>query len=218
MKKILITGGAGYIGSQIVTDLINKNYDVIVIDNLSTGFKSLVNKKAKFYKYDISDKKNISKIIKKFNVESVIHCAASTNVKESELNPKKYFNNNVKKTEVFLNSLAHSSVKNIIYSSTCAVYGKIKNNVSENSRLKPDNNYGKTKVLAEKLIIKYSKKYNLNYAILRFFNVGGSDVKNKIGCVSNNNQLIKNFCEAIKKNITKLKFLVIIIKLMMAPV
>ncbi len=205
MKKVLITGGAGYIGSKIVTDLINKKLKVYVIDNLSTGYKYLINKKSRFYKYDIADKIKIQKIIKKFDIDSVIHCAAYTNVKESETKPKKYFLNNVNKTETFLNSLENTSVRNIIYSSTCAVYGKIKKKVNEKSKLKPDNYYGKTKVLAEKLIIRYSKKNNLNYAILRFFNVGGSDLKNRIGCVKNNNQLLKNFSEEIKKKTYKLK-------------
>ena len=205
MKKILITGGAGYIGSKIVTDFINKNYKVYVIDNLSTGFKYLINKKAKFYKCDIANQIKIKKIITKFKIDSVIHCAASTNVKESEMKPKKYLLNNVNKTELFLNSLRDTSVKNIIYSSTCAVYGKIKIKVNERSKLKPDNYYGKTKVLAEKLVVKFSKKYNLNYALLRFFNVGGSDLKNKIGCVKNNNQLLKNFSEEIKRKTYKIK-------------
>ena len=205
MKKILVTGGAGYIGSKIVTDLINKNLEVFVIDNLSTGFKYLINKKAKFYKCDIADKVRIKKIINNYNVDSVIHCAASTNVKESETNSRKYLINNVKKTEIFLNLIKQTSVKNIIYSSTCAVYGKVKKKVNEKSKLKPDNYYGKTKVLAEKLVIKYSKKNRLNYAILRFFNVGGSDIKNKIGCVKNNNQLLKNFSEEIKKKTYKIK-------------
>ena len=205
MKKILVTGGAGYIGSKIVTDLINKNLEVFVIDNLSTGFKYLINKKAKFYNCDIADKVRIKKIITKCNIDSVIHCAASTNVKESETNSRKYLINNVKKTEIFLNSIKQTSVKNIIYSSTCAVYGKVKKKVNEKSKLKPENYYGKTKVLAEKLVIQYSKKNRLNYAILRFFNVGGSDIKNKIGCVKNNNQLLKNFSEEIKKKTYKIK-------------
>lgn len=205
MNKILVTGGAGYIGSKIVTDLIKKKFDVYVVDNLSTGFKSLVNKKAKFFRLDISEQVKIKKIIKKFNIVSVIHCAASINVKESESNPKKYFRNNVEKTEIFLKSLINTKVKNIIYSSTCAVYGKVKKNVNENSKLKPDNNYGKSKVLAEKMIIKYAKILNLNYTILRFFNVGGSDIKNKIGCIKNNNQLLKNFCEEIKKKTYQVK-------------
>ncbi len=206
MNRILVTGGAGYIGSKIVTDLVNKNFETYIIDNLSTGYKNLINRKAKFYKIDISDTNNIKKIIKKHNIKSVIHCAASTNVNESEIKPKKYFINNVYKTEIFLKSLKNTSVKNIVYSSTCAVYGKVKKKVGEKSKLNPENNYGKTKVEAEKLTIKYSKIYNLNYAILRFFNVGGSDLKNKIGCFKNNNQLLKNFSEAIikKKNEVKI--------------
>lgn len=197
MKSVLVTGGAGYIGSKIVSDLIKNKFQVIIIDNLSTGSRYLINKGARFYKYDISNSKKINKIIMKFKVDSVIHCAASTNVNESEKNPRKYYINNVKKNEIFLSSLKNTSVKNIVYSSTCAVYGKVKKKVNEKSRLKPLNYYGKTKVLAEKLIIKYSERYNLNYAILRFFNVGGSDLKNNIGSFQNNNQILKNFSKVV---------------------
>tara|TARA_Y100000590_G_scaffold468037_1_gene649118 strand:- start:453 stop:1415 length:963 start_codon:yes stop_codon:yes gene_type:complete len=198
MNSILVTGGAGYIGSKIVLDLIKNKKKVIVIDNLSTGYKALINKKAKFYKINFSSNK-IKSIVEKNNVDTIIHCAASTNVSESKKNKKKYFVNNVYRTKIFLNNLRKTKIKNFIYSSTCAVYGNVKKNVNENTKVNPTNYYGVTKLRAENIIKKYSKKIGYKYVILRYFNVAGSDNKNKIGIYKNNGQLIKNIAISIKK-------------------
>ncbi len=196
MNSVLVTGGAGYIGSKIVYDLVKLKKKVIVVDNLSTGFKALLNKKAIFYKVDFSSK-FINKIIKIHNIKTIVHCAASTNVIEANRNNKKYFINNVLKTEKFLKNISNQKIENFLYSSTCAVYGNVKKKVNENTKLKPVNFYGITKLKAEKLVIKYSKINNFNYAILRYFNVAGSDIRNKIGIYKNNGQLIKNIASSL---------------------
>ena len=196
MSSILVTGGAGYIGSKIVHDLIKQNKKVVVIDNLSTGFKKLVNKKSTFYKIDFSTKL-LKQILKNHKIKTIIHCAASTNVIEANKNKKKYHLNNVLKTKKLLQNIKDQKIDNFIYSSTCAVYGNVKKKVNENTSLKPVNFYGITKLKAEKLVKKYSKVNNFNYAILRYFNVAGADNKNKIGIYKNNGQLIKNIASSI---------------------
>ena len=200
MKSILVTGGAGYIGSKIVTDLIKKKNKVVVVDNLSTGFRKLIHKKAIFYKRNIYYKDQINKIIKKNKINVVIHCAASIDVAESERNKKKYFNNNVRNTENLLKSLQGSNVKYFVFSSSCAVYGGSNSLVSEKSNLKPENYYGETKYLGEQLIKEYSKKLKFKYVLLRYFNVAGSDIINKIGCIRNTNSLFKNLSLSVKNN------------------
>ena len=199
MKNVLITGGAGYIGSKITNDFIKKKFNVVVVDDLSSGYKSLLNKKAKFVKQNIFYKKKLKKVIIENNIQIIVHCAASIDVSEGEKNKKKYFNNNVRNTEYLLQSLKGTKVKYLIFSSTCAVYGGSSNIVSEKSKLKPENYYGKTKYMGEELIKKYSKKYNFKYVLLRYFNVAGSDLKNKIGCIKDTNSLFKNLCLNVKK-------------------
>ena len=169
MKKVLVTGGAGYIGSKITSDLIKKKYQVFIVDNLSTGHKDLINKKAKFINCNISNKTKINNLIKINQINSVIHCAASLDVGESELNPKKYYLNNVSNTKKLLEVCSENNIKNFIFSSTCAVYGNTQGNVDENTITKPLSVYGKTKLKCENLLLKFSKKYNFNYAILRYF-------------------------------------------------
>jgi UDP-glucose 4-epimerase len=197
MKKILVTGGAGYIGSKIVADLIKLKYKIYIVDNLSTGHKILINKKAFFFKCNIGNKKKISSFLKKNKISSVIHCAASLDVNESEKKPRKYYVNNFINTKKLLEACIENNLSNFIFSSTCAVYGNISGIVTENFITKPVSVYGKTKLQCEKLIMIYAKKYKFRYGILRYFNVSGSDMKNKIGCVNKNNQLIKNISMSI---------------------
>ena len=188
IKKILITGGAGYIGSQITELLSEKNFEVYVIDNLSRGFRKLVNKKAVFVKRDIRDIKLIKKFILKKKINTVIHLAALTDVQESEKFKKMYYENNITGTANLLEACKNTSVKNIIYSSSAGVYGKTKNSVGENDNLKPINYYSFTKLYGEKLIMKFSKKHNIKYFILRYFNVCGASPSGKIGILSKNNK------------------------------
>jgi len=200
MKKILVTGGAGYIGSKIVADLIKEKYKVYIIDNLSTGHKFLINKKASFIRININNKKKLNNYLKKHKITSVIHCAASLDVNESEKKPRKYYINNFINTKKLLEVCIKNNLKNFIFSSTCAVYGNVFGKVKENLVPRPVSIYGKTKLQCEKIIQSYSKKYNFNYGILRYFNVAGSDMINKIGCINKNNQLIKNISSSVANN------------------
>jgi len=201
---LLLTGGAGYIGSKVCNDLIDRGYKVVVIDNLSTGKKNLVNKKAKFYNIDIINKKKLSKIFKKFKFSGVFHFAASLSVPESQTNPEKYYKNNVLGTENILTEMVSKKIKYIIFSSTCAVYGsygKIK--IKEKDNLIPQSNYGKTKLLGENLVINYAKQYKFKYAILRYFNVVGADYKLRSGQL-NMGALFKNLSWNITNNIYRI--------------
>lgn len=204
MKKILVTGGAGYIGSKIVSDLIKRKYKVYIVDNLSSGHKLLINKKALFFKINIGDKSKINKLLKKNNITSIVHCAAYTNVDESQKNPRKYINNNLVNTKRFLDTCVKNNLKYFVFSSTCAVYGKALKIVNENSVTKPTSVYGKTKLDCEKIIKSFSKKFNFKYGILRYFNVVGSDIQNRIGPINNNNQLIKNLSLSVVNKINKI--------------
>jgi len=192
-KNILVTGGAGYIGSHIVEQLIKNKQSVIILDNLVTGYERLVNKKAKFIKADIKNKSKITKIIKDYNINSIIHLAAYLNVSEAEKKKRKYYTNNITGTKNLLEACKNSNVKNIIFSSSCSVYGNVKGSVSENIKPNPQGYYGYTKFKGEELLKKLSLKYNLRYGILRYFNVAGASNSGKIGEIeTSHGHLIKN--------------------------
>ncbi len=201
-NNILVTGGAGYIGSHIVESLVNTKNKVIIIDNLVTGHKKLINKKAKFIRADIKSKSQIKKVINKNKINSIIHLAAYLNVSEAEKNKTKYFKNNIIGTKNLLEACENSLVKNIIFSSSCAVYGNVKGAVSENTKPKPKGYYGYTKLQCEKLIKKLNEKYKYNFGILRYFNVAGASPSGKIGEIEKSHgHLIKNLAiESLKKN------------------
>jgi len=206
VKNILITGGAGYIGSHVTEVLLKKRKKVFLIDNLSTGHRKLINKKAKFFKKDIHDKKKINEIIKKYKIDSVIHLAANLIIGESQKKPKKYYKNNVLGTKKILDACINTTVKNIIFSSTAAVYKEGQYKVSEKSLIKPKSVYGKTKIQAENLIKNFAKKNKINYGILRYFNIAGSSPSGKIGLINkNSDHLFKNFSIELMKKKPKLK-------------
>ena len=201
MKNILITGGAGYVGSNVAELLIKKKYKIFIIDNLSTGFRRLINKRAKFLKIDLKEKNKVRNLIKDNNIDSVIHLAALLDVNESQKKPKKYFQNNVIGTRNLVNACLNSSVKNFIFSSTAAVYKDGIYKVNEKSPVKPKSNYGKGKLKAEKIIKSKFSKSEINYAILRYFNVCGSSKSNKYGQINSYDLLFKNLAkDSIKKN------------------
>jgi len=202
-KNILLTGGAGYIGSQISTDLIKKGYNVFVIDNLVTGRKSLVPKKCTFYKKNILDTFFLKKIIFKHKIQTIMHLAASLSVAQSSLFPKIYFDNNVIGTISVMNAAISSGIKNFIFSSTSAVYGNSKSKkISESHFKNPISNYAKTKLICENIIKFYCSNFKINFSILRYFNVAGADIESNIGCLNNIGQLFKNISKnlANKKN------------------
>ena len=200
--NILITGGAGYIGSHIIELLVKKiTNKVIILDNLSTGYKILINKKSKFYKGDINNKKLINKLINKFNIDTIIHLAAFLNVSEAEKNKKKYYKNNITGTKNLLLSCQNTTVKNIIFSSSCSVYGNIKGSVNERKKPDPQGYYAFTKYKGEELIKKYASKFNYKFGIFRYFNVAGASPSGKIGEVeTSHGHLIKNIAiQSMKK-------------------
>ncbi len=202
MKNILVTGGAGYIGSHIVEELVKKNFlKIFIVDDLSTGHKRLINKKATFIKANINKTQLIKKIILKNKIDTIIHLAAKTIVTESEKKPKLYYKANVLGTSSLLDAAKNSSVKNFLFSSTAAVYGSKIRYVNEKSKTLPDSVYGKTKLQAEDLVKKNFKK---NYIILRYFNVVGASPSKKIGLINKYGQLFKNFAVEILKNKPKL--------------
>ena len=200
IKNILITGGAGYIGSHVSEVLIKNKKKIFIADNLSTGYRRLINKKAKFFKVDILKNKKIREIILKNEIDSVIHLAANLIIGEGEKYPKKYFKNNVSGTKNLLKACENTGVKNLVFSSTAAVYKDGQYKVHENSVIKPKSVYGKTKIKAEKIIKQFCKKNNINYCILRYFNIAGSSPSGKIGLINKSDHLFKNFSrEIIKK-------------------
>ena len=200
-KNILITGGAGYIGSHIVEQLLKKNFNIIILDNLVTGYKRLINKQTKFINGDIKNKSKLIKIINDYKIESIIHLAAYLNVNEAEKNKKKYYKNNIEGTLNLVHACKGSKVKTIIFSSSCSIYGNCKGSVSEKTKPNPQGYYAYTKFKGEEIIKKYAKKYNYKYAILRYFNVAGASNSNKIGEIQRSyGHLIKNLAiQSLKK-------------------
>ena len=184
-NNILITGGAGYIGSHVTNLLIDKRYNVTVIDNLITGNKELVNKKANFINCDIADENIVNNLIKQNKFEIVIHFAGLIRVDESVEQPKRYNEFNFEKAKIFLDTCFKNNLKKIIFSSTASVYGNPKRlNVSEEDDLNPLNPYAKTKLKLENYLINKSKSDSIRYIILRYFNVAGADEKLRSGLIS----------------------------------
>ena len=193
MNNILVTGGAGYIGSHIVEQLVKTKARIIIIDNLTTGYKKLINKKAIFVKGDIKNFKKLSKIFNKYKIDSIIHLAAYLNISEAERNKKKYYQNNIRGTLNLIKCCKSSNIKNIVFSSSCSIYGNTVGAVDENKRANPKGYYAHTKYEGEKIVIKYAKKYNYKYAILRYFNIAGASSSNKIGEINSSyGHLFKN--------------------------
>ena len=192
-NNILVTGGAGYIGSHIIELLVKKKFKVFIYDNLVTGYKKLINKKAVFIKGDIKNSKLLIKTINDNNINSIIHLAGYLNISEGQKNKKKYYKNNVIGTLNLVKACKNSTVKNIIFSSSCSIYGNIKGSVSEKNIPKPKSYYAFTKYKSEEIIKKYGKKFNFKYGILRYFNVAGASPSGKIGEIEKSyGHLIKN--------------------------
>ena len=193
ISNVLITGGAGYIGSHVVERLNKIKLKIIILDNLSTGHKKLINKNAKFVKCNLTNTRLLNKIINNNHIKTIIHLGGCSSVAESEVKKKKYYKNNVIGTLNLLKACKDTGVKNFIFSSTCAIYGNIKGKVSEEKKPNPQSYYAFTKYKCEENIKKFSKKYKFKYIILRYFNVAGASKSGKIGEIGNkNNRLIKN--------------------------
>ena len=185
MTNILITGGAGYIGSHVCHLLIDQGYNITCIDNLITGNKELLPKEVKLEVFDISEKEKVANLIKSNNFDLVIHFAGLIRVDESVEQPEKYRDFNFFKAKIFLETCFENNLKKIIFSSTAAVYGNPKNDkVTEEDPVNPLNPYASSKLELENFIKETSSKYNSNYIILRYFNVAGADEKMRTGLIS----------------------------------
>lgn len=180
MKKILITGGAGYIGSHVAKYMALEGYSIHVIDNLSTGNEWAL-KWGSSTIGDIRDKTLLRKVFSSFKPDSVIHFAAKSIVSESQNQPEEYFENNVTGTEKLLEVMSEFDVKNIVFSSTCAVYGIPKGDLNENHSREPLSVYGETKKKVENLLKNFHISYDINYIALRYFNAAGADPEGEIG-------------------------------------
>jgi len=195
--KILVTGGAGYIGSHVCNLLLDNGYKVTVIDSLVTGNKNLVPKNARLVVSDIADEKKIENLVIKEKFDLVMHFAGLIRVDESVKEPKKYHMFNFEKGKIFLNICFKNGLNKIIFSSTASVYGNPnKEKVLESDPLNPLNPYATSKLKLEDFIKKTSEKIDLKYIILRYFNVAGSDEKLRSGLISkHSSHLIKIACE-----------------------
>ncbi|WHY92338.1 UDP-glucose 4-epimerase GalE [Neobacillus cucumis] len=180
--SILVLGGAGYIGSHAVYQLIDQNFQVIVIDNLQTGHRDAVHPKASFYEGDIRDREFMQSVFEKETIDGILHFAANSLVGESMTEPLKYFDNNVYGTQIVLEMMKEFGVKHIVFSSTAAVYGEqMVMPITEAAATNPTNTYGETKLTMEKMISWCEKAFDLKYVSLRYFNVAGARGDGQIG-------------------------------------
>ena len=180
--RVLVLGGAGYIGSHTVYELVDRGVEVVVVDNLETGYLDAVHPKAKFYQGDIRDKGFLDTVFEQEKVDAVIHFAANSLVGESMVNPLKYYDNNVYGTKVLLSSMIEHGIDKIVFSSTAATYGEPKNiPILESDPTEPTNTYGETKLAMEKMFKWTEKAHGLRYVSLRYFNACGAHKSGKIG-------------------------------------
>lgn len=180
--SILVLGGAGYIGSHAVYQLIEKGKDVVVIDNLQTGHKEAVHPEATFYEGDIRDRKFLKEVFQNEKIDAVIHFAANSLVGESMEKPLEYFDNNVYGTQVLLEAMVEHDVENIVFSSTAATYGEPEAiPITEEMATNPTSTYGETKLAMEKMMKWCEAAYGIKYVSLRYFNVAGARETGEIG-------------------------------------
>ncbi len=180
---ILVTGGAGYIGSQIVKDLSENGFKVAVIDNLELGHKkSLPSGDVEFMQANIADRKKLKEIFSLFPVEAVVHLAAYSEVGESVSNPEKYYKNNIENSKILLEEMIDAGVRKIIFSSSASVYGEPERiPIKEIDSAKPINPYGESKLEFEKILSNYGRKEGLKFISLRYFNAAGAELDGSIG-------------------------------------
>jgi UDP-glucose 4-epimerase len=194
---ILVTGGAGYIGSHTVQQLRERGEQVVVLDNLSTGFRQSV-EGVRMIEGDVGDSKLVGQILREHDVETVIHFAAHTIVPESVSDPLKYYGNNTCQTRSLLHSCVSHGVKHFVFSSTAAVYGIPSEGIAaEEAVLSPINPYGTSKLMSEWMLRDVGAASSMRYVVLRYFNVAGSDPAGRIGQSTRKaTLLIKVACEA----------------------
>ncbi|MBD5088209.1 MAG: UDP-glucose 4-epimerase GalE [Clostridiales bacterium] len=180
--KILVLGGAGYIGSHTVRELIKSGSQVVIVDNLETGYKEAVHPDAAFYQGDIRDRAFMDHVFQKESIDGVIHFAANSLVGESMTNPLKYYDNNLYGTKVLLDSMVANHIDKIVFSSTAATYGEPERiPILETDPTEPTNPYGETKLSMEKMMKWTNQAYGVRYVALRYFNACGADASGNIG-------------------------------------
>lgn len=197
--SVLVTGGAGYIGSHMVWALLDAGEDVIVLDRLSTGFRWVVAPQARFYLGDVGDTALLNQIFSENNIDTVMHFAGSVIVPDSISSPLEYYENNTSKTGTLVSTALAHGVKNIVYSSTAAVYGNqhADGPVAETAVLSPENPYGLSKLMSEIMLRDAATAHDLRYVALRYFNVAGADIEGRTGLSAEGaTHLIKVACEA----------------------
>lgn len=180
--KILVTGGAGYIGSHMTRSLLDNNHEVVIVDSLERGYKEAIDERAEFRQGNLLDKSIIQNVFKEFTFDAIIHFAAYISVEESMEKPALYFENNVQGALHVLEGMVANNVKKIIFSSTAAVYGNPKRiPIPEDHPKEPTNVYGESKLMVEKILYWYRNIYNISYTALRYFNACGASLDSMIG-------------------------------------
>ena len=195
--SILVTGGAGYIGSHMVLELVDAGEKVVVLDNLSTGFRWAVSPKAALVVGDVADEDLVAMVVRKHNVDAIIHFAGSIVVPESVADPLGYYLNNTAKSRTLMATAVATGVKHFIFSSTAAVYGNPKENpVSEAALPAPMSPYGSSKLMTEIMLADTARAHDFRYVALRYFNVAGADPQGRSGqSTPRATHLIKVACE-----------------------
>jgi UDP-glucose-4-epimerase GalE len=179
--KIFVAGGAGYIGSHTVQELVREGFEVLIFDNFSTGRKELV-VGGELVEGDLRDKDSLKKVFSSEDIEAVLHFASLIQVGESFLNPKKYYTHNLLSSLNLLEAVIEAKVKYFIFSSSAAVYGLPKKiPISESHPLNPINPYGQTKLFVENILQDYEKAYSMKFISLRYFNAAGADLEGRLG-------------------------------------
>lgn len=180
--RLLVLGGAGYIGSHTAVELLESGHEVVIVDSLVTGYEAAVPEGASFYQGDIRDYDFLNDLFKKEAIDAVIHFAAFSLVGESVTDPLKYYENNLYGTKVLLKAMIDNGVNKIVFSSTAATYGEPENiPILEGDRTCPTNPYGETKLAMEKMMKWSANAYGLKYVSLRYFNACGAHKSAKIG-------------------------------------
>lgn len=179
---ILVLGGAGYIGSHTALELVKAGNEVVIADNLVTGYRKAIPERAKFYEGDLRDSDFLDNLFHQEKIDAVIHFAAYSLVGESVTNPLKYYDNNLYGTKVLLEAMVKNNVGKIVFSSTAATYGEPENiPILESDRTCPTNPYGETKLAMEKMFKWTAEAHGLRYVSLRYFNACGADESGTIG-------------------------------------
>jgi len=181
-KSILVCGGAGYIGSHVVRELVHSGHHVVIVDNLSTGHIESIAQGVDFIRASIGDRVALDSVFGRYNIQTVVHLCANAYVGESMANPLTYYSNNVGNGLSLLGAMIAHDVKNIVFSSSCTVYGIPERiPIDEECRIAPISPYGHTKAMFEQIMSDFGRAYGIKYCALRYFNAAGASSSGYIG-------------------------------------